>query len=84
MSAFMVIDHFAWFSTLFVLNYTIRQFCGRCNIKRILYSHANEFFWGLSMVRDGPVEKLWAPGVVGNFRAARIFFRYQIPCINFF
>ena len=23
-------------------------------------------------------------GVEGNFRAAGIFFRYQIPCINFF
>ena len=21
---------------------------------------------------------------VGNFRAARIFFRYQIPCMNYF
>ena len=32
--------------------------------------------------RDGPLEKLW--GGEGNFRAAGIFFRYQIPCMNFF
>ena len=25
-----------------------------------------------------------AGGGVGNFRAAGIFFRYQIPCMNFF
>ena len=36
-----------------------------------------------SMLRDGPLEKLWGGGV-GNFRAAGIFFRYQIPCMNFF
>ena len=29
-------------------------------------------------LRDGPLEKLWGAGV-GNFRAAGIFFRYQIP-----
>ena len=34
-------------------------------------------------VRDGPLEKLWGGGE-GNFRAAGIFFRYQIPCMNFF
>ena len=33
-------------------------------------------------LRDGPLEKLW--GGEGNFRAAGIFFRYQIPCMNFF
>ena len=33
-------------------------------------------------IRDGPLEKLW--GGEGNFRAAGIFFRYQIPCMNFF
>ena len=32
--------------------------------------------------KDGPLEKLW--GGEGNFRAAGIFFRYQIPCMNFF
>ena len=32
-------------------------------------------------LRDGPLEKLWGEG---NFRAAGIFFRYQIPCMNFF
>ena len=31
--------------------------------------------------RDGPLEKLW--GEEGNFRAAGIFFRYQIHCMNF-
>ena len=36
-----------------------------------------------SVLRDGPVEKLWGGGE-GNFRAAGIFFRYQIPCMNFF
>ena len=35
-----------------------------------------------SQLRDGPLEKLW--GGEGNFRAAGIFFRYQIPCMNFF
>ena len=34
-----------------------------------------------SLFRDGPLEKLW--GGEGNFRAARIFFRYQILCMNF-
>ena len=32
-------------------------------------------------IRDGALEKLWGEG---NFRAARIFFRYQIPCMSFF
>ena len=32
-------------------------------------------------LRDGPLEKLL--GGKGNFRAAGIFFRYQIPCMNF-
>ena len=35
-------------------------------------------------VRDGPLEKLWGWGGEGNFRAAGTFFRYQIPCMNFF
>ena len=34
-------------------------------------------------LKDGPLEKLWGGGV-GNFRAAGTFFRYQIPCVNFF
>ena len=33
------------------------------------------------LVRDGPLEKLWGGG---NFRAAGIFFRHQIPCMNIF
>ena len=33
-------------------------------------------------VRDRPLEKLW--GGERNFRAEGIFFRYQIPCMNFF
>ena len=32
-------------------------------------------------LRDRPLEKLRGEG---NFRAAGIFFRYQIPCMNFF
>ena len=36
-------------------------------------------FW--NALRDGPLEKLWGER---NFRAAEIFFRYQIPCMNFF
>ena len=32
-------------------------------------------------LRDGPLEKLWGEG---NFRAAGIFFRYQIPFMKFF
>ena len=35
------------------------------------------------LIRDGPLEKLWGGGVE-NFRAAGIFFRYQIRFINFF
>ena len=35
-----------------------------------------------TVVRDGPLEKLW--GGEGNFWAAGIFFRFQIPCMNFF
>ena len=34
-------------------------------------------------LRDGPLENLWGGGG-GNFRAAGIFFHYQIPCMNFF
>ena len=34
------------------------------------------------ILRDGPLEKLL--GGQGNFRAAGIFFRYEIPCMNFF
>ena len=37
----------------------------------------------LDELRDGPLEKLWGGGE-GNFRAAGIFFRYQIPGKNFF
>ena len=37
-----------------------------------------------SLLRDGPLEKLWVGAGVGNFRAAGSFFRYQIPCMNFF
>ena len=33
-------------------------------------------------IRDGPLEKFF--GGEGNFRAAGIFFRHQIPCMNFF
>ena len=36
----------------------------------------------LRLIRDGPLEKLWGGGG-GNFRAARIFFGYQILCMNF-
>ena len=32
--------------------------------------------------RNGPLERLWWGG--GYFRAAGIFFRYQIPCMKFF
>ena len=32
--------------------------------------------------RDGTLEKLWGGEGEGNFRAAGIFFRYQIPCMN--
>ena len=36
-----------------------------------------------ALLRDGPLEKLWGEGE-GNFRASGIFFRYLIPCMNFF
>ena len=32
------------------------------------------------LIRDGPLEKLGG----GDFRAAGIFFRYEIPGMNFF
>ena len=35
------------------------------------------------VLRDGPVEK-FSGGEGGVFEAAGIFFRYQIPCMNFF
>ena len=44
-----------------------------------LYHYGN-----LTSVRDGPLEKLWGTGGGRDFRAAGIFFRYQIPCMNFF
>ena len=34
-------------------------------------------------VRDGPLEKLWWGGG-GEFSNRRNFFRYKIPCMNFF
>ena len=38
-----------------------------------------------SDIRDGQLEKLWGGGGgKGNFRAAGIFFCYQIICMNFF
>ena len=41
-------------------------------------------FLGVVMYdKGGPLEKLWGGGE-GNFRAAGIFVRYQIPCMNFF
>ena len=39
-------------------------------------------FETMKQLRDGPLEKLW--GGEENFRAAGIFFRYQIPCMDFF
>ena len=33
------------------------------------------------MIRDGPLEKLWGGR---EFSSLRNFFRYQIPCMNFF
>ena len=33
------------------------------------------------LFRDGPLEKLWGGG---EFSSRRNFFRYQIPCTNFF
>ena len=35
-----------------------------------------------SMLRDGPLEKLWGGGV--EFLSGRKVFRCQIPCMNFF
>ena len=50
--------------------------------KRTSYTTDVIFTFGWRMVlRYGPLEKLW--GGEGNFRAARIFFRYQILCMNF-
>ena len=40
-------------------------------------------FETMKQLRDGPLEKLWVGGE-GNFRAAGIFFSYQIPRIDFF
>ena len=37
---------------------------------------------GTTSLRDGPLQTLWGEGK-GNFRAAGIFFRYQIPYMNF-
>ena len=33
------------------------------------------------VLRDGPLEKLWGRGGISS---RRNFFRYQIPCMNFF
>ena len=37
---------------------------------------------GQALLRNGPLEKLW--GGRGIFEPQEFFFRYQIPCINFF
>ena len=52
--------------------------------KRTSYTTDVIFTFGWRMVhRYGPLEKLWGGGE-GNFRAARIFFRYKILWMNFF
>ena len=50
-----------------------------------MYLQQNSVNRGLNGLspRDRPLEKLWGVGV-GNFQAAGNFFRYQIPCMNFF
>ena len=48
----------------------------------ILFNLFDTIAQRLDTLRDGPLKKLW--GGEGNFRAAGIFFRYQIPCMNFF
>ena len=40
------------------------------------------FVLAFILLRDRPLEKLWGGG--GEFSSCRNFFRYQIPCINFF
>ena len=37
-----------------------------------------------TIVRDGPLEKLWGGGGGGEFSSRRNFFLYQIPYMNFF
>ena len=49
------------------------------NIQRMRKNPAANDEFG---IRGGPLEKLWG-GSVENFWAAGIFFRYQIPCMNF-
>ena len=51
------------------------------NFKKLSSMNFDYFEMYPLVVRDGPLETLWGEG---NFRAAGIFFRYQIPCMNFF
>ena len=56
------------------------------------YPHMICYWPQILKSRDGPLEKLWSGGGgrgagggwEKNFRAAGIFFRCRIPCINFF
>ena len=39
---------------------------------------------GKSFIKGRTIRKVMGGGEKGNFRAAGIFLRYQIPCMNFF
>ena len=38
----------------------------------------------VNIFKGRTIRKVMGGGGEGNFRAAGIFFRYQIPCMNFF
>ena len=56
-----------------------------CLIKELIYIIQSGFRNSLVVVSSGKGRTIRKVIVgVGNFQAAGIFFRYQIPCMNFF
>ena len=72
------LHHSNSFRLVLVINLQYRCCYFLCLCERSIFSLViTELQW----FRDGPLERLWGEG---NFRAAGIFFRYQIPCMIFF
>ena len=67
---------------LFILSFNVlkRFFLSFAQFRGSFYSLDFTDFRDTAPLRDGPLEQLWG----GDFRAAGIVFRYQIPCMNFF
>ena len=80
----VILKNLTWNEHIESLIAKVNQRFGLLNcIKHLLPLNARVALYNALIIRDGPFEKLWG-GEEGNFRAAGIYFRYQIPCMNFF